>query len=132
MNNSLLKGTTWYWRQGLRNLPIHGRGDWGDACRTKELYMPVKDEEHGLVIMNELKQNGIDVDLKITHSPYDVVPAGSLIVFAALSQETSIPSEEENIKKLKNYITANGGKISEASKKISAIRKFFHNLFVER
>lgn len=127
-NNSILQGTTWYWRQGIRKAPMHSSRSMGDMCKTKELYMPVKTELQAQKIMDELQQNGIKMDMKRTHSSYDVVPTGSLIVFAAVSMIMESSSEKENIEKLRSYILSNGGKIGENLPKTSVVG-FIRNLF---
>ena len=128
VNNSVLQGTTWYWRQGIRKAPMHSGKSMGDMCKTKELYMPVKTEFQAQKIMGELQQNGIKMDMKKTHSSFDVVPAGSLIVFATVSMIMESSSEKENIEKLRSYILSNGGKIGENLPKTSVVG-FIRNLF---
>ena len=127
--NSFLQGTRWYWRQGVRQTPMHSYREGDDVYKTKELYTPVWDEDHMSNLMSELSKNGIEIACKRTHSSYDIVPRGSLIVYAALSQEKPIQKEEENIKKLKNYIVANGGEICETKKEPSIIKGLFLSLF---
>ena len=124
MSDSLLKGTVWHWRQGIRLAPIHG-----DDAKTTELYMSVGDTNQAKDIIDELKENGITASTKITHSTYDVVPAGSLIVFAARSQEVEIKEERENVEKLRTYILANGGKIDDNSEPPSVLKSFMRRLF---
>ena len=128
-NTSLLKGTTWYWRQGVRETPMHSHRDWGDVCKTKELYMPVRNENQAGAIIDELRQNGIQMSMKRTHSSFDVVPAGSLIVFAASSLSSDIPEEKANVIKLKKYILAHEGTIIENRQKKSVIKSFILSLF---
>ena len=128
-NNSLLQGTVWYWRQGLKEVPMHSCRERGDMVPTKELYLPISDEEKAKKILFELKQNGILAYTKMTHSSYDVVPKGSLILYASQLQEEKIQSEEENIKKLKTYILSNGGKIEEGNKRVSSMKRFILSLF---
>ena len=91
--------------------------------------MSVKDTNQAKAIIDELKENGITAGTKITHSTYDVVPAGSLIVFAAKSQEVEIKEEKENIEKLRTYILANGGKIDDNFEQPSVLRSFVRRLF---
>ena len=128
-NNSSLQGTVWYWRQGIRQSPMHSHRDFGDIRKTRELYMPVKGETHAQTIINELKQNGVELNMKKTHSSYDVVPAGSLIVFAPVSLVLEQPSERENIEKLKNYISEHGGRIVENVPKKSILKGIVSALF---
>ena len=124
-NSSLLQKTTWYWRQGLSQAPIHSNKSMGDVCKTLELYMPVKSEEQAQSITEELKNNGIKIGLKRTHSTFDIVPAGSLIIFAAKSLYMPGPDEEKNIELLKKYIFEHGGKIIENVPKKSVIKSIF-------
>ena len=131
---SLLQGKRWYWRQGFRRIPMnHFQEYW--LFETKELYTPVTDEAHATQMMEELKNAGIETEMKTTHSHYDVVPSGSLIVYAALSRgsdktEKEKEAEDQNIEKLKAYITSKGGEIGDVRKKNDfSIKKFFSNLF---
>ena len=128
MPNSLIQGKTWYWRQGLRQMPMHSHKDPESTQKTSELYLPVPDIVQAKAILTELSQNGINADSKKTHSTFDVVPAGSLIVYAAMNQEKASPSEKENIDKLKSYITSNEGKISEQRNSTNFLG-FFSKLF---
>ena len=127
--DSLLQGTVWYWRQGLRDAPMHSHKDWGDICKTKELYMPVKDADQAQAVISELTQNEIKMNQKRTHSSFDVVPAGSLIIFAASSLSVDIPEEKANIAKLRKYILEHGGTIVESQRKKSVIKSFIMSLF---
>ncbi|MBR6231982.1 MAG: hypothetical protein IKQ99_02655 [Alphaproteobacteria bacterium] len=122
---SLLQGTTWYWRQGLRQAPIHSNRGRGDVCKTRELYMPVKSEEYAQSVIEELKSNNIKANFKRTHSTFDVVPAGSLIVFAATSLYVGDSEEEKNVQSLKKYISEHGGTIVEGAPQRSTLRSIF-------
>ena len=86
---SLINGTKWYWRRGLRRIPMnHYQEYW--LFKTKELYTRVSNENQAAQMIQELKDAGIKAESKRTHSPYDAVPKGSLIVFAALSRGSTI------------------------------------------
>ena len=126
---SSLQGTTWYWRQGLRDTPMHSDRDSGDFCKTKELYLPVEGENRAQIIMDELKSHNIKMAKKRTHSHCDVVPAGSLIVFAAKSLSVEDTEEKNNIENLKKYILAHGGKIFENEQKKSMLGSIMTILF---
>ena len=127
MSDSLLKGTKWCWRQGLRQMPIHSSGE-KDSNRTRELYLPVSSESKMQQIMDELKANGISVSDKKTHSPYDIIPQGSLILYAATSLENKVPDEEKNMEKLKGYILTHGGSVEGVRQKPSILKAFWANL----
>ena len=127
MPNSLIQGETWYWRQGVRELPMHSHKDTEDIQKTRELYLPVSDIVQAKAILTELSQNGIVACSKKTHSTYDVVPAGSLIVYAAADLEEAIPEEKKNIEKLKKYIISNSGKIMD--KKMPCLNGWVKRLF---
>ena len=101
----------------------------GERLKTTELYTPVQDENLAKKMADELRQKGITVDTKRTHSTYDVVPSGSLIVFATKALETPMIADEENIEKLKSYISNNGGKIDDMIKTFPSIKTFIQNLF---
>ena len=132
MTNSVLKDLIWYWRQGMRQMPLHSYNEVKNVRMTHELYLSVQDENQSKAVVNELQKNGIRVETKRTRSPYDVVPAGTLIVFAALSKDEENLSEVKNIEKLKSYILANGGKVHEAPQKNSILKNFMQNLFGRR
>ena len=129
---SLLKNKTWYWRQGFRRVPMnYYREYW--LFETKELYTPVTDEDQASKVIEELRKAGIDAESKRTHSRHDVVPKGSLIVFAALSRASDRTKEEKiaevkNIEKLKAYISSKGGMIGDGESP-STIKNFFLRLF---
>ena len=128
MNNSLLNGTKWRWRQGRKEIPIHA--DHSDSfCRTSELYTSVQNTTQAQAMIKELKDNGIITDIKRTHSPYDPIPQGSLIVFASKSQAFTTITEQKNIKKLKDYILKNGGQLDEHPSKTSVLRNFMKSIF---
>lgn len=127
-DNSLLKGSIWYWRRGIRQLPIHGHIEEEDY-KTKELYTPVVDDAQMQNLMKELRENGVNISSKTTHSPYDAVPKGSLIVYAALSQGAENEYEKKNIEKLRTYILANGGRIDEKKQVPQIVKGFFFGLF---
>ena len=132
MNNSSLKDLTWRWRQGMRQVPLHSYREAENIRMTNELYSPVQDENQAKAVVNELRENGIRVETKRTHSPYDVIPQGTLIVFASLSKDEKDLSEIKNIEKLKSYILTNGGKVNEVPQKNSILRNFMQNLFGRR
>ena len=113
MSNSLFQGTVWYWRQGIRD--ASAQMVLCDYTKTRELYLPIKNEEQGEALRNELN-NKITISLKRTHSNFDVVPAGSLIAFAAEPLAMNNPEERRNMEKLQNYILTHGGKIVGKSK----------------
>lgn len=129
MSNSLLNGTNWHWRQGLKPMPIHSSVDDSDVCMTRELCMSAQTLVQAQNIIEELKQNGITSKMKKTHSSYGVVPPGTLIVYAELTDDVGTKEQKENIEKLKTYILGNGGKIGESAQKNSFIRHFMQNLF---
>ena len=129
MTNSLLKGTNWRWRQGFKPMPIHSSNDDSDACMTQELCTPAQTLVQAQSIMEELKQNGITSKMKRTHSSYGVIPSGTLIVYAEITDDAGIKGQKENIEKLKTYVLKNGGKIGEEPKRNSFIRHFMQNLF---
>ena len=125
MGNSLIQGTTWHWRQGLRDDPIHTKMGLRDYCKTKELYLPVKNENKVQALKDELKTSNIEINSKRTHSTCDIVPPGSLIVFAATSMNMNNPEEKQNIENLKKYILTHGGKIATPERRESPVRSFF-------
>ena len=129
MTNSLLKETVWHWRQGLKSMPIHSLKDGSDALKVKELCTPVQTIEQAKNLIGELNQNGISAEMKRTHSPYGVVPQGTLIVYSELFNDEGTKFQKENISKLKAYILENGGKINETLPKDSIIKHFMKNLF---
>lgn len=125
-DTSLIKGTKWHWRQGLKPVPMHGyRENWW--VKMQELYLPVADEVQAQNIIGELTQAGIQAASKRTHSRYDVVPKGSLIVFGGMPYDNATPQEKLNMLKLKFYILSHGGQIKEKSQ--NALKTFFINLF---
>ena len=111
MPNSLIQGTTWRWRQGLKQMPMHSHRDSEDSIQTSELYLPVSSVMQAKAILTELSQKGIVAESKRTHSTFDSIPAGSLIIYADTRLEEPRPSEKENIEKLKSYILSHGGQI---------------------
>ena len=128
MANNYLEGTTWRWRQGCLRLPIHSLADSKNIQKTSELYLPVADTTQADAILGQLSQNGIMANSKKTHSTIDVIPAGTLIVYASITQEEPALSEKENIKKLKNYILSNGGKIFQRqSSPYKKLLRYFFN-----
>lgn len=130
MTNSSVNGTIWYKRQVLKKMPMHSYGEKPNYFKTQELYTVVSDEKQSQVLINELRQNGIDTDFKKLSSD-GLQPSEKLIVFAELSNGIRIKSQRKNIIKLKSYILANGGKIDEEPQK-NFIRHFLQNLFGRR
>ena len=128
-NLSLVNGTKWYWRQGLREVPMHSYSRDNNFTPTKELYLAVQSPAHAKKLQEELQLNGIQTETKKTRSPYDAVPKGSLIVFAPLSFVLKSSEEEKNIKKLKDYVLSNGGIIVENVPQPSSVKSFILNLF---
>lgn len=114
MNNSTIQSKVWRWRQGLRQLPLHSASGGSQATPTRELYLNVADPIEEKKVMKELGEQGIRVESKRTRSRYDEIPAGSLIVYASSSFEKTLKHEQENIEKLKNYITLQQGKIMDS------------------
>ena len=109
MDNSSLKGTDWYWREGYRQMPMPA----DCVVKTSELFSCISSLSSGTLIKNELKANGIQVDIKTTHSSFGKIPSGTLIIYADLNQDKKILQEEKNIQRLKTYIASNGGQIHE-------------------
>ena len=113
MNNSAIHKKVWRWRQGLRQLPLHSATREQQAMPTRELYLDVANTAEQKSVMDELLKQGIQVSAKKTHSPYDEIPAGTLIVYASTSFNAPLKHEQENIEKLKNYIILQQGKIMD-------------------
>ena len=132
MTNYLLNGTNWHWRQGLKPMPIHCSKEDALSFRTQELYTLVQTMDQAKKILEELQQNEIKAEVKRTHSPHDIIPAGSLIVYSYIPDEDSMKHHKENIDKLKAYIITNGGKINEKTPFSPTIRHFIRNLFGRR
>ena len=63
-HTSLLEETKWYWRQGLKRLPIHGGREDVQEHRTRELYTAVSDEAQAQKMVQELSQKGIKISSK--------------------------------------------------------------------
>ena len=105
-DNSLLKGTTWYWREGFRNRPIGSTPE-----KALELCLKIKNVMDGKSVLDELSESGILADIKTTHSFSDYIPDDSLIVYAHIGQGKENQREEKNIQKLERYIVERGGKI---------------------
>ena len=128
MTNSLLAGTKWRWRQGLKQVLLLSEDE---ETRTRELCTCVSGETDARKMAAELSQNGIKTGIKRTRSHYDIIPPGTLIVYAELSVDKKNKAEQENIKKLKGYISSHGGKIivSETS---SLLKRIIRGLFKER
>ena len=92
MTNSLLNGTNWHWRQGLKPMPIHCSKEDALSFRTQELYTLVQTMDQAKKILEELQQNGIKAEVKRTHSPHDIIPAGSLIVYSYIQNLYTLAS----------------------------------------
>ena len=125
-DNSLLKGTTWYWRQGAKHVPIGG-----DSERVLELSLKIEDITDGGRILDELNKNGIRADIKNTHSYSDHIPAHCLIVYSSISQLQEDKEKEENLQKLEKYIIEKGGKIGNGRPKppqslFGLFKRFFY------
>ena len=128
MNNSLLKESVWRWRYGQKKLPLHGNGS-PSYIKKLELYTQVQNNAQAQSIIKELRNNGIVTETKQTHSPYDSIPKGTLIVFASTSEISPTKTEKENIEKLKAYILENGGKMEERQVKTSNLGNFLKRIF---
>ena len=128
MNNSLLKESVWRWRYGQKRLPLHGNGS-PSYIEKLELYTLVQNKAQAQSIIKELTNNGIVAETKQTHSPYDSIPKGTLIVFASTSEISPTKSEKENIEKLKAYILENGGKMEERQVKATGLGNFMKRIF---
>ena len=123
MTNSLIQGKTWYWRRGIKQMPLHS-----DAIiRTSELCLPIPDILEGNRILKELKDHGIIVDMKNTHSSSPYIPTDTLVLYAAIHQDGKIQQEEDNLKKLENYIISNDGRIGNDQPK--SRQPLFQGLF---
>ena len=125
MPNSSIQGTVWRWRNGLKPMPLLSEETYK---QTRELFLPVSNAMEATKIMNELKENGIRVESKTTHSTRDVVPSGTLIVYASTSEKDYSNENQENMEKLENYIKEHGGKVPEKEKQ-TARASFFSKLF---
>lgn len=125
MPNRFIQGKVWRWRNGLKPMPLLSEKTYK---QTRELFLPVSDAVEATKILNELKKNGIRVESKTTHSPNDIVPSGTLIIYADMSQTEPFNEEIENIKKLEDYIQEQGGKVPEKGKQTSQV-SFFSRLF---
>ena len=122
MPNSLIHERVWHWRNGLRPMPLLSN----ETCKqTRELFLPVSSAMEATRILNELKKNGIRAESKTTHSKHDIIPSGSLIVYASMSD---FKKDIDNIKKLENYIKEQGGEFP-AEEKQSPRVSFFSKLF---
>ena len=132
MTNSLLNGTQWNWRQGLKPMPYLTAKEDIETFKSQELCMRVQSLENAINIIAELKKNGIKADMKRTHSRYDIFPPDTLIVYASLSETLEKKEEEENINKLKDYILKNGGTVYDPEIKKSVITHFITNIFGRR
>lgn len=113
MNNSAIQSKIWRWRQGLRQLPLHSGSGESQTTQKRELYLDVANPIEQKKVMKELEEQGIRVESKRTHSRYDEIPAGTLIVYASTSFNAPLKHEQENIEKLKNYIILQQGKIMD-------------------
>lgn len=125
MPNSFIQGKTWYWRQGVRQRPLHC----DDIIRTAELCFKVDSSVEGMPLLKELRKNGIHADIKTTHSGSKFIPAESIVVYADMNIDEEHKHEHINLENLKNYILSNGGIIGNEEPKIAPQKPLFQGLF---
>lgn len=126
MSTSLIQGKTWYWREGFKQMPIGNTL----SVPVSELCLPMSDFIQGNRIKKELQEEGIIVDMKNTHSPSPYIPVDTFVLYAAVCQDKKDQQEEDNLKKLENYIIANDGKVgNNRPRSQQNVKGFWNRLF---